>query len=131
MSIHELRAVSLTRSRTPTLQVQAPAAASIQSKARAAANDGRDAVDQRQRADAADAQPGQALGVLVRRHADRFRSIGAKAVGMAPHKDAERLTGLRVGGIGALALVDRPFDRALSGLLSPSTGYWSTAAAGA
>lgn len=38
------------------------------------------------------------------------RSIGAKSVRMAPHGEAERLTGLRVGGIGALALLDRPFD---------------------
>jgi Cys-tRNA(Pro)/Cys-tRNA(Cys) deacylase len=38
------------------------------------------------------------------------RSLGAKAVRMAPHRDAERLTGLQVGGIGALALVDRPFE---------------------
>jgi Cys-tRNA(Pro)/Cys-tRNA(Cys) deacylase len=38
------------------------------------------------------------------------RSIGAKAVRMAPHREAERLTGLQVGGIGALALVDRPFE---------------------
>jgi Cys-tRNA(Pro)/Cys-tRNA(Cys) deacylase len=37
------------------------------------------------------------------------RSLGAKAVRMAPHKEAERLTGLQVGGIGALALLNRPF----------------------
>lgn len=37
------------------------------------------------------------------------RSLGAKAVRMAPHRDAERLTGLQVGGIGALALMNRPF----------------------
>ena len=37
-------------------------------------------------------------------------SIGAKSVRMAPHKEAERLTGLQVGGIGALALVNRPFE---------------------
>lgn len=37
------------------------------------------------------------------------RSLDAKAVRMAPHRDAERLTGLQVGGIGALALVNRPF----------------------
>jgi len=38
------------------------------------------------------------------------RSIGAKSVRMAPHREAERLTGLQVGGIGALALVNRPFE---------------------
>ena len=38
------------------------------------------------------------------------RSNGTKAVRMAPHREAERLTGLQVGGIGALALVNRPFD---------------------
>ncbi len=32
-------------------------------------------------------------------------AIGAKKVAMAAHADAEALTGLRVGGIGALALV--------------------------
>ena len=37
------------------------------------------------------------------------RSIGAKATRMAPQREAERLTGLLVGGIGALALVNRPF----------------------
>jgi Cys-tRNA(Pro)/Cys-tRNA(Cys) deacylase len=37
-------------------------------------------------------------------------SIGTKAARMAPHRDAERLTGLQVGGIGALALVNRPFE---------------------
>ena len=38
------------------------------------------------------------------------REIGVKAVRMAPQREAERLTGLQVGGIGALALVNRPFD---------------------
>jgi len=38
------------------------------------------------------------------------RSIGTKAIRMAPHRDAERLTGLLVGGIGALALGNRPFE---------------------
>jgi len=38
------------------------------------------------------------------------RSIGAKAVRMAPQKDAEKLTGLLVGGIGALALMNKPFE---------------------
>ncbi len=38
------------------------------------------------------------------------RAIGVKRVEMAPKRDAERLTGLLVGGIGALALLGRPFD---------------------
>ncbi len=38
------------------------------------------------------------------------RSVDVKAVRMAPHKEAERLTGLQVGGIGALALVGKPFE---------------------
>lgn len=38
------------------------------------------------------------------------RSVDAKAVRMAPQKEAERLTGLLVGGIGALALVGKPFE---------------------
>jgi Cys-tRNA(Pro)/Cys-tRNA(Cys) deacylase len=37
-------------------------------------------------------------------------SLGEKSVQMAPHKEAERLTGLKVGGIGALALLTKPFD---------------------
>ncbi len=41
------------------------------------------------------------------------RSVGAKAVRMAPHREAERLTGLQVGGIGALALVNKPFEPCL------------------
>ncbi len=38
------------------------------------------------------------------------QSIGVKSVRMAPHREAERLTGLQVGGIGALALVNKPFE---------------------
>jgi Cys-tRNA(Pro)/Cys-tRNA(Cys) deacylase len=38
------------------------------------------------------------------------RSLGEKSVRMAPQKEAERLTGLQVGGIGALALLNKPFD---------------------
>lgn len=37
------------------------------------------------------------------------RALGVKSTRMAPQREAERLTGLQVGGIGALALVDRPF----------------------
>ena len=38
------------------------------------------------------------------------RSVGEKSVRMAPQREAERLTGLLVGGIGALALLNKPFD---------------------
>jgi Cys-tRNA(Pro)/Cys-tRNA(Cys) deacylase len=38
------------------------------------------------------------------------RSLGEKSVRMAPQKEAERLTGLQVGGIGALALLNKPFE---------------------
>lgn len=38
------------------------------------------------------------------------RSLGEKAVRVAPQREAERLTGLQVGGISALALLSRPFD---------------------
>jgi Cys-tRNA(Pro)/Cys-tRNA(Cys) deacylase len=37
------------------------------------------------------------------------RAIAAKRVEMAPQMEAERLTGLKVGGISPLALVDRGF----------------------
>lgn len=38
------------------------------------------------------------------------RGVGAKSVGMALQRDAERLTGLRVGGISPLALLGRRFE---------------------
>jgi Cys-tRNA(Pro)/Cys-tRNA(Cys) deacylase len=38
------------------------------------------------------------------------RALGEKAVHMAPQREAERLTGLQVGSIGALALLNKPFD---------------------
>lgn len=38
------------------------------------------------------------------------RAVGEKRLTMASKKDAERLTGLQVGGIGALALLNRGFD---------------------
>ena len=38
------------------------------------------------------------------------KAVGEKKVRMASHREAEALTGLRVGGISALALLNRPFD---------------------
>jgi Cys-tRNA(Pro)/Cys-tRNA(Cys) deacylase len=38
------------------------------------------------------------------------QSLGAKKLRMATHQEAEELTGLRVGGISALALLDRGFQ---------------------
>jgi len=38
------------------------------------------------------------------------RSINAKSAQMAPQKEAERLTGLKVGGISPLALLDKRFE---------------------
>jgi Cys-tRNA(Pro)/Cys-tRNA(Cys) deacylase len=38
------------------------------------------------------------------------RSVGQKSVHMAPQREAERLTGLLVGGIGALSLLGKPFN---------------------
>ncbi len=38
------------------------------------------------------------------------KAVGEKKVRMASHKEAEDLTGLQVGGISALALLNRPFD---------------------
>jgi len=38
------------------------------------------------------------------------QAIGAKKVHMARHADAEKLTGLKVGGISALALLNKGFD---------------------
>jgi Cys-tRNA(Pro)/Cys-tRNA(Cys) deacylase len=38
------------------------------------------------------------------------RVVGAKSVRMATYRQAEQLTGLRVGGISALALLNRPFE---------------------
>ncbi len=37
------------------------------------------------------------------------RAVGMKSLRMATHDQAERLTGLKVGGISALALLNRPF----------------------
>lgn len=38
------------------------------------------------------------------------RGVGAKAVRMAPQRDAEQLTGLKVGGISPLALLGKRFE---------------------
>jgi Cys-tRNA(Pro)/Cys-tRNA(Cys) deacylase len=38
------------------------------------------------------------------------RAVGAKAARMAPQREAERLTGLKVGGISPLALLDKHFE---------------------
>jgi Cys-tRNA(Pro)/Cys-tRNA(Cys) deacylase len=38
------------------------------------------------------------------------KAVGEKKVRMASHKEAEALTGLQVGGISALALLNRPLD---------------------
>jgi Cys-tRNA(Pro)/Cys-tRNA(Cys) deacylase len=38
------------------------------------------------------------------------RSVGAKSARMAPQREAERLTGLKVGGISPLALLEKHFE---------------------
>lgn len=38
------------------------------------------------------------------------KAVGEKTVNMAPLREAERLTGLKVGGISSLALLGRGFD---------------------
>jgi Cys-tRNA(Pro)/Cys-tRNA(Cys) deacylase len=38
------------------------------------------------------------------------KAVGQKKLAMASHKDAESLTGLQVGGISPLALINRGFD---------------------
>jgi Cys-tRNA(Pro)/Cys-tRNA(Cys) deacylase len=38
------------------------------------------------------------------------RAVGAKSAHMAPQREAERLTGLKVGGISPLALLDKHFE---------------------
>jgi Cys-tRNA(Pro)/Cys-tRNA(Cys) deacylase len=58
---------------------------------------------------------GRPLLVMVPGHAEvdprrLADALDEKSVQMAPHRDAERLTGLKVGGIGALALLGKPFD---------------------
>src|SRR5258705_6896895 len=38
------------------------------------------------------------------------QAVGAKKVHMARHADAEKMTGLKVGGISSLALLNKGFD---------------------
>jgi len=38
------------------------------------------------------------------------RAVGTKSVAMAPQREAERLTGLKVGGISPLALLNQRFE---------------------
>jgi Cys-tRNA(Pro)/Cys-tRNA(Cys) deacylase len=38
------------------------------------------------------------------------RSVGAKSAHMAPQREAERLTGLKVGGISPLSLLEKRFE---------------------
>jgi len=59
-------------------------------------------------------RPGNPKPVLIMIAADRHlnlkkfaAAIGEKKVNMAAHADAERMTGLKVGGISALALVHK------------------------
>src|SRR5690349_6580505 len=61
-------------------------------------------------------QPEGGRPILVMVRSDRevapkvlARELGVKSVRMVPKVDAERLTGLQTGGIGALALLDRRF----------------------
>ncbi|UCC53755.1 MAG: aminoacyl-tRNA deacylase [Anaerolineaceae bacterium] len=60
-------------------------------------------------------QPGKPMLVMI--PADRqldlkklARAVKEKKLKMASHREAERLTGLQVGGISALALLNRGFD---------------------
>lgn len=60
-------------------------------------------------------KPGKPMLVMVPSDRQLDLKILAKAVGekklkMATHREAERLTGLQVGGISALALLNRGFD---------------------
>jgi Cys-tRNA(Pro)/Cys-tRNA(Cys) deacylase len=51
--------------------------------------------------------------IAANRHLDLKKlaaAIGEKKVNMAAHADAEKMTGLKVGGIGALALVQKHWD---------------------
>ena len=56
-------------------------------------------------------------GLLIMTPGDReldlrlvARAVGAKSAAMAPQREAERLTGLKVGGISPLALLNQRFE---------------------
>lgn len=62
-------------------------------------------------------RPAPGRPILVMTPADRqldlkkvATAVGVKKVSMAGHDEAEKLTGLQVGGISALALLNRGFD---------------------
>jgi Cys-tRNA(Pro)/Cys-tRNA(Cys) deacylase len=55
------------------------------------------------------------------------RSLGEKAVRVAPQREAERLTGLQVGGISALALLSKPFDICLDRAALAHERIWVSA----
>ena len=55
------------------------------------------------------------------------RAAGAKKVRMAPHDEAERLTGLQTGGISALALINKGFEV----YLDAQANEWATIAVSA
>ena len=59
--------------------------------------------------------PGRPLLVMAPSHRQvglrvLARSLGEKKLRMATQREAERLTGLKVGAISALALLNKPFD---------------------
>jgi Cys-tRNA(Pro)/Cys-tRNA(Cys) deacylase len=54
-------------------------------------------------------------------------SVGEKKLTMASHRDAEALTGLQVGGISALALLNRGFDICLDRAAQDLDRVWVSA----
>lgn len=60
-------------------------------------------------------KPGKPMLVMVPSHSQLdlkklAKAVDEKKLKMAAHREAEQLTGLQVGGISALALVNRGFD---------------------
>ena len=55
------------------------------------------------------------------------RALGEKSVSVASQREAERLTGLQVGGISALALLSRPFEIYLDVAASAFDEIWISA----